>query len=244
MDSIRLYQKLHLSSEIVEDWTVVMKLWVTKNLILITLQKCDTAEQIIRENNLGTLENIYNCQNEEFYYFWQKLKGHISIHGAPVSYIKQRLISMVDAGEQTSDTSRIVGWKEEYPTDAMIIMHLFCSFMDENLSLSRTGDQYPMEQSFPFKHPFTSNHFAAEKKPIAHLDSPVIIQEVKKSQYGLVVRTSNTTPHETLPITEGRKNIYHTLVLYVFCVKKYNNGFVGNHDLNTRQFGFRGLFEA
>ncbi|KAI9591508.1 cytochrome B561, N terminal-domain-containing protein [Syncephalis fuscata] len=115
-------------------------------------------------------------------------------------------------------------WTPEMPSDAQLILHLFCTFLD-----MVTPDN---DVTFPMNVPFSSLHYLAEgTKP----DPNVAIQlkQVKKHppHYCLVV------DNKYWDVYPKRSNLFHTLVLFTFYANTRCAGYLGLLKLSSKAVG-------
>ncbi|KAH6587589.1 hypothetical protein BASA50_011194 [Batrachochytrium salamandrivorans] len=101
---------------------------------------------------------------------------------------------------------------DNFPSDAEIIMHLFCKYLDEKLRILE-----------PHKHQgFSEKYFLpAGAKPSAI--SIYMIREQSKwpAHYQLVVENI------IWDIYPNRNNLFHTLAMFIYCVKVISSGYIG-----------------
>jgi len=102
-------------------------------------------------------------------------------------------------------------WGPHLPTDSQILMHAFCTFLDE-------FDPY-----------FTRQHFrdAAERDTKATLPAKLTIVQTKLPPLAPYYLLSHTEAKQEWRSDPGRSNLFHTLCLFVFYVKKHLKGRIG-----------------
>lgn len=84
--------------------------------------------------------------------------------------------------------------KSSIPSDAQILMHLFCTYMDISLPSSSRDDSNRTIFQREREQPFKNRHFVAGDKP-ATTNVDVAIHEVQADQphYELIMRAKNNT---------------------------------------------------
>ncbi|XP_064632770.1 transmembrane protein 209-like [Lineus longissimus] len=109
-------------------------------------------------------------------------------------------------------------WAEHLPTDAAIVMHAFCTYLDSRL---------PPHPKYPDGKTFTSQHFL--KAP----DKP----NIKKKDNMLIFQSKVNPPHYKCVITDdiwdlqkGRNNMFQAILLFLHHVKK-DHGMLGRVNL-------------
>ncbi|XP_061418721.1 transmembrane protein 209 isoform X3 [Lethenteron reissneri] len=110
-------------------------------------------------------------------------------------------------------------WDADLPTDAMMVMHMLCTYLDSRL---------PPNPRYPDGKTFTSQHFQrSPNKPDA------------SSQQGLYIHQISTNPanyqlvyHGTaLELPKGRNNLFHTILMFLYIVKTKESGMLGRANL-------------
>lgn len=113
-------------------------------------------------------------------------------------------------------------WSQEFPTDAQIVFHLFCTFMDFVL---------PDQQSANGK-PFTGKYVAISETPDLSKSSVILYQRQVHPPHFEVV---SSHPTEVWQVMQGRSNLFQALVLFIYCVKQKLCGYLGQILLSTSQ---------
>ncbi|ELT90600.1 hypothetical protein CAPTEDRAFT_228955 [Capitella teleta] len=106
-------------------------------------------------------------------------------------------------------------WEEHLPSDAYIVMHLLCSYLDSRL---------PPHPKFPDGRTFTAQHFM--KTP----DKP----NASKKDYCCLYQSSTNPPHYKVLIADdvmnprkGRNNMFHAILLFFYRVQLKEHGMLG-----------------
>ncbi|KAL5039723.1 hypothetical protein RTP6_006851 [Batrachochytrium dendrobatidis] len=104
-------------------------------------------------------------------------------------------------------------WNHDvYPSDAEIIMHLFCKYLDEKIMILE-----------PHKYRgFTDKHFLPSGAKPSLLPIYMIREQSKwPAHYQLVVENTIWDLHP------NRNNLFHTLAMFIYCVKVISSGYIG-----------------
>jgi len=99
-------------------------------------------------------------------------------------------------------------WTTEFLTDSQIVLHLFCTFMDNAM---------PDQQTFNGK-PFTNRHLVITPGTPDSTKTSVIIYQrhIHPPHFEIV----SSQPNETWEVFQGRNNLFHSLMLFIYCVQK------------------------
>jgi len=110
-------------------------------------------------------------------------------------------------------------WAEHLPTDAAIVMHLLCTYMDSRL---------PPHPKYPDGKTFSSQHFL--RSP----DKP----DLKREENLILYQSKVNPPHfkviigdDTWDLEKGRSNMFHAILLFFHHVNSKENGMLGRVNL-------------
>ncbi|XP_064604639.1 transmembrane protein 209-like [Liolophura sinensis] len=110
-------------------------------------------------------------------------------------------------------------WGEHLPTDAALIAHLFCTYLDSLL---------PADPKYLDGKTFTSQYFL--KTP----DKP----NLKKADNLLLYQAKINPPHfnvvigeETWTLPKGRNNLFYAILLFLYHIKTKEHGMLGRINL-------------
>lgn len=157
----------------------------------------------------------------------------------PRDYIVDR-IKTLSQGEVLSSFSWNSGgkwgnreWKsDKLPTDAELVMHIFCTFFDEQLMLDN-----PTLQN---TRPFTERHHISEVSgPAKDLDSlgSIILRRVSKypPYWNLLIQMDGKK--KTWEVSQGHYNMFDTMLLFLYYVKRYQSGYLRSLNLSGKSIG-------
>lgn len=111
-------------------------------------------------------------------------------------------------------------WGEHLPTDAGLVMHMLCCYLDSRL---------PAEIKYPDGKTFTSQYFLkTPEKP-----------NFKDKKYNLLIYQSSINPphfqvvvkNNIYNLPKGRNNLFHAILFFLYHVKKDENGMLGRVNL-------------
>lgn len=109
-------------------------------------------------------------------------------------------------------------WGEHLPTDAQIVCHMFCTYMDSRL---------PPDLTCPDMKTFTSQHFL--KMPATpHLDKGNIQlyqSSVNPPHFQVVIKD------KIYNLPKGRNNLFHAILFFLHHIKHKENGMLGQVSL-------------
>ncbi|KAL1915930.1 uncharacterized protein VTP21DRAFT_6318 [Calcarisporiella thermophila] len=122
-------------------------------------------------------------------------------------------------------------WTPDQPTDAHLLMHLFCSFMD--LATPGEGD------SIFGSYPFTAKYFV----PVEGKPDPSRTIQIKQ--------LTKTPPHFYVVFENAiwdaysrSDNLFHSLVLFVYLVRESSAGYLGLLNLGCKEVDILSVLEA
>lgn len=122
-------------------------------------------------------------------------------------------------------------WSEHLPTDAALVMHMFCCYLDARL---------PVQPKYTDGKPFTSQHFV--KTP----DKPCTDRKENLQIY----QSSINPPHfqvvigsETHNLCKGRNNMFQAILLFLYHVKVKEGGMLGRINLGLSGLNILWIFD-
>ncbi|PIA18444.1 hypothetical protein COEREDRAFT_91290 [Coemansia reversa NRRL 1564] len=143
-------------------------------------------------------------------------------------YIVQRVNTLAQSGALPAYLFDNGGWATgteqmwnatEHPSDALLLFHLFCTFMDQTM---------PPVQNV--RHPFTDRFvLQADFKPNTNLPVQIIQVARKRPHFCLVVKGA------FYDIAAGRNNLFITLVLFMLEIQRECAGYLGLTNLGGKQ---------
>ncbi|KAJ1961693.1 hypothetical protein GGI12_003101 [Dipsacomyces acuminosporus] len=105
-----------------------------------------------------------------------------------------------------------------HPTDAQLLFHLFCVFMDQTMP--------PVQNT---RHPFTDRYvLQLDRKPDNNLPVQIVQVARKRPHFCLIVKGS------FYDVTANRNNLFITLILFVLEIQKECAGYLGLTNLGGK----------
>ncbi|XP_005094161.1 transmembrane protein 209 [Aplysia californica] len=122
-------------------------------------------------------------------------------------------------------------WSEHLPTDAALVMHMFCCYLDARL---------PVQPKHSDGKPFTSQHFI--KTP----DKP----NADKKETLQIYQSSINPPHfqvvigsETHNLCKGRNNMFQAILLLLYHIRVKESGMLGRINLGMSGLNMLWIFD-
>ncbi|KAI9479059.1 hypothetical protein LPJ78_003166 [Coemansia sp. RSA 989] len=138
------------------------------------------------------------------------------------SYVVDRVATLAQSGALPAYVFDAGGssWNaSKHPTDAQLLFHLFCTFMDQSMP--------PVQNT---RRPFTDRFvLQAENRPNSNLPVQIIQVSRKKPHFCLVVKGA------FYDVAAGHNNLFATLVLFVLEVQRECAGYLGLTNLGGKQ---------
>jgi len=154
----------------------------------------------------------------------RKLERYMAVLGCTSrAYLLERINQLAKGGALSSyrwEKTRRKGTTDdsgELPTDAQILVHLFCTFMD----LTLVPDGTPA--------PFSSRHYVVFPDKISNVtDFEVVIHQahIHPPHFEIVCHQENGNVL-VWPCHHGRNNLFVAISLFVYYVKTEMNGYIG-----------------
>ena len=111
-------------------------------------------------------------------------------------------------------------WDSSFPTDAQILMHLFCTYMDSMI---------PPTLSIADTHPFTSRFFSSAPQRIEDIQGIIALfqTQILPPNFSLFIKDKGL-----LSVPKGRRNLFHCIVAFLhYCYHK-ESGMLGQVNLS------------
>ena len=229
-------QDLDIWTENLRKWisqTVLCKLVKEMDEINVSLQKMGSSELQIGLISLGSLRQVSTSKAE-----------HVPTLAAvlpylELSYNQEYLVKRIKELGQDScmgayrwksgSDYRGRRWDQDLPTDAQIVMHVFCTYMDSRL---------PTDARFQDGRTFTGLYF------LKNLDKP----ESRKRDLA-IHRFRQNPPHfkvisgdEVHDVGQGRNNLFHSIILFLLMVKRKQHGMLGRVNLGPSGVNILAIF--
>ncbi|KAL3852622.1 hypothetical protein ACJMK2_016240 [Sinanodonta woodiana] len=123
-------------------------------------------------------------------------------------------------------------WGEHLPTDAALVMHLFCTYLDSRL---------PAQPKYPDGKTFTNQYFM--KTP----DKP----NLEKKDNFLIYQSSINPPHfqviiknNVFSLPKGRNNMFQAMLLFLYHIQTREHGMLGRVSLGMSGVNILNIFDS
>lgn len=147
-------------------------------------------------------------------------------------YSRIKELSTGSISAYTWDKGGLYGkaWSNHLPTDAAMVMHMFCCYLDARL---------PAHPRHPGGQPFTDHHFGkTPDKPSTDKDSLQIFQtSINPPHFQLVIGG------ETLSLSKGRNNMFQAILLFLYHIKVKESGMLGRINLGMSGLNILWIFD-
>lgn len=254
-----LYHRLGIDSHI-GRWTEKMRMWIaTKILQPLVLwiemiehqtgvplweQQLATVGQIFQVTTGGLwttapnpMSSVPGSVQEQLMKERMRLEKYLNLMGcASREYLVKRIKALAsgsyisafvwDGGGEWKNQK----WTTELPTDSQIIIHLFCTYMDELLS----NDNSMFSQDL-----FTRYHYVRypANPDKVHSNAKIYQSQIHPPHFNVIVGK------ETWHILRGRNNLFQALVLFLWYIKENWKGFLHQTYLGTPSIGLLSIFD-
>eukprot|EP01135_Chromosphaera_perkinsii_P007628 Nk52_evm84s914 gene=Nk52_evmTU84s914 len=141
-------------------------------------------------------------------------------------YVYRRILELAETtclpGYRWNGGGKFKGkeWNSDLPTDFQIVIHLFTTYMDLLLPEDTRGLK---------GRPFSSLHYVVspDSAETGKIDAEVVIfqSEIYPPKVKIV------TKEESWEILQGRNNLFHAIILFLFYVKKRMSGHIGHRPI-------------
>ncbi|KAK8728682.1 hypothetical protein OTU49_009089, partial [Cherax quadricarinatus] len=228
----KIWRKRNVTPEQLFQFTENLRIWMSTNLLVPLVQDIDSTNKALRaaapEIQIGcvgvdklkkTAQNISGLkQLADVVPFLD-----VTIHQ---DYLVHRLRELSAGGAISayrwnggSSTFNGKPWKEEYPTDTAILLHLFAMYMDRQL---------PPDIQQPEGRMFSSTHvIKAPEKPVKPTTRPLLyFSQINPPHVKVVL-----PPDEECEVGSGRNNFTHALLLFVHHVTHQQHSRIANINL-------------
>ncbi|KAL4221292.1 hypothetical protein ACF0H5_019555 [Mactra antiquata] len=122
-------------------------------------------------------------------------------------------------------------WEESLPSDAALVMHMFCTYLDSRL---------PADLKYPDGKTFTSQHFLkTPEKPELDKNNLLLHQtSINPPHFQVVIRDT------IYSLPKGRNNMFHAILFLLYHVKHSRNGMLGRVNLGMSGVNLLSVLES
>uniref|UniRef100_A0A2C9LDM6 Transmembrane protein 209 n=1 Tax=Biomphalaria glabrata TaxID=6526 RepID=A0A2C9LDM6_BIOGL len=215
------------------SFTIVTRLNTEIDEINAALQKIGCEDSLIGEVGVATLKQLALTKGT----YVPTLNSVVSyLDFTPnQEYLRTRIrdLSTGSMSAYTWDRGGNYGkpWNEHLTTDAALVMHLFCCYMDSRL---------PAQPRYPDGKSFTAQHFVKtpDKPSLDRKDNLQIYQSCINPPHFQVVIGS-----QIYNLSKGRNNMFQAILLFLYHIKVKESGMLGRVNLGMSGLNMLWIFD-
>ncbi|KJE90196.1 hypothetical protein CAOG_01539 [Capsaspora owczarzaki ATCC 30864] len=208
-----------------DAWTERCRVWLSTHVLNDLVTSMNRVDQTMKASNLPNL--MTHVPVQAYIQSQQQTLQQLALQNPPLltQIHKRQMLErffVFDGNYRWNSGGKFKGkeWHPDLPTDAQIVMHLFCTFLDFIL---------PADALVPKGKHFTARYFQLQ------LDS----SEPPKHDV-VIAQTNIHPPHfkiismdERWEIFQGRNNLFHAIILFLYFIKTRRHGFVGPMHIDS-----------
>lgn len=239
-----MWASLGVSMDTLDAWTENLRYWLSQTIVLKLVKEIDhvnkdlarlgSEDQQIGEVGVSLLRTIAISKGQ----FVPSLNAIIPYLEITINqdYLVHRLRElakdgcMADFNWKGGSEFRGKAWDEHLPTDAAIVMHLLCTYMDSRM---------PVNPKYPDGKSFTAQHF---------MKTPAKPNFAVKKDNLCLYQTKESPPHfkviigsDIWDVSKGRSNMFHAVLRFLHHVKVNQNGMLGHVHLGLSGINILGV---
>jgi len=231
-DYDKILNLLNVGKADIERWTENLRKWIAETIV----------EKLVAE--IGTVNNVLvqnGCSEYTIGSVSLSVLRHVAITKSQLvptlhsvipyldvcsnqEYLVKRLEDLATGGclrlykWDSGGTYKGKRWDQELPTDAHIISHLFCTYMDIHLPSNPR-----------YQHGFSELHFLKPPNKPSDRKCDICILQTRSQPPHFKVIDSNDV-HDTPP---GRHNLFVTISIFLFLIKTKKHGMLERVNLGA-----------
>ncbi|GFO15472.1 transmembrane protein 209-like [Plakobranchus ocellatus] len=215
------------------SFTIISRLNAEIEEVNSTLQKIGCEDTQIGEVGVSTLKQLALTKGN-FVPTLNALVPYLD-HTANQEYLRKRIrdLSTGSISAFTWDKGGDYGktWASHLPTDASLVMHLFCCYLDSRL---------PAEPKYPDGTSFTAQHFlkTPDKPNLERKENIIIYQSNINPPHFQVVIGS-----QTYNLSQGRNNMFQAILLFLYHIRVKESGMLGRVNLGMSGLNMLWIFD-
>ncbi|XP_063934813.1 transmembrane protein 209-like [Zophobas morio] len=230
-------------------WTTNMRTWLSRKILRNLLARIKSLDAYFEQLGYAAFKcGVLSEQNRQLLqryaqdkHCFERLQVQryldIKEHPLCADYVVQRIAELanhsVALGSYCWDASGLLHkgrpLRDSLPSDPELLFHLFCTFMDIVTPSKPSSTQ-----------PFSSEYVSSGPIPSEDCTKDVCICRVRLApavHYRVAVRRNMSGGRDELwslwEVAEGKKNLFHVLVLFVYFVQTRMSGQLGGLKLAT-----------
>ena len=230
----KVWSQLGIKRNELELWTENCKLWLSMTILHKIIKEIDRYNKILvdigsPEHQIGLISMSVLRQlainRQDQLSNLPLLIPYLSLHPNH-DYLVNRIRELARGSDislyrwNSGGTYKSKKWDSSFPTDAQILIHLFCTYMDSMI---------PPTLSIADTHPFTSRFFSSAPQRFEDTQGAIAIYQTQilPPNFSLLIKDKGL-----LSVPKGRLNLFHSLVAFLhYCYYK-ESGMLGQVNLS------------
>ncbi|KAK4884245.1 hypothetical protein RN001_000516 [Aquatica leii] len=230
---VEMWRHLHVSSNVLTEWNANIRMWLSQTILERLCKQFDQIDGDLQKQGYTDVQIGYvglehlrkTSQMAPVLQYIPSLS--ILIPFLEISsnqeYLVKRIKELGKGGCMSNfkwnSGANFNGkeWNNSLPTDSEIIMHLFATYMD---------NQLPLVPNRPDMKPFSDSHYIKLKQEIPSSTKIAIQQCSEKPPHFCVV-----VGNEVFQMVQGYNNLFHTLLFFLYQVNEKEYGMLGGINL-------------
>lgn len=228
-----MLNKLRIDEMKMNQWIENIRKWISLTILSRLVEQIDKINEILKK--MGSFDSLIGEAG------LPAIKQTASLKKSQISslenvlpfiemsanqqYLIKRIRELSKGGSigafkwNSGEAHNFKPWNEELLTDSAIVMHCFCTYMDSRL---------PSNPNSTEGKSFTNQYFKSISGEVPK--SPLYVSQVKVSPPHYKIFTEEDGIWE-LPI--GRNNLFHAILVFLYCVKNKYFGRLGRINLGS-----------
>ncbi|KAK4293237.1 hypothetical protein Pmani_034049 [Petrolisthes manimaculis] len=229
----KIWRKRDVTPQQLFQFTENLRIWLSSNMLVPLVGDIDTTNKALRAaapeiqiGSVGVDKLKKTAQHISGLKQLADVVGFLDLT-AHQDYLVHRLRELAVGGAMSafrwdsgSHTFSGGPWKEDYPTDSAILLHLFAMYMDRQL---------PPDIQQPEGRRFSSTNVikVPEKPPKPTLRPLLYLTQVNPPHVKVIL-----PPDEECEVGSGRNNLFHTLLLFIHHITHHQHSRIGSINLD------------
>ena len=231
----KVWSQLGIKRNELEIWTENCKKWISMTILHNIIDEIDRYNKILvdlgsPEYQIGiismpTLRQLAINRQDQLSNL-PLLIPYLSLHPNH-DYLVNRIRELSTRGVNLSMYRWNSGgfykdkkWDNSLPTDAQIIIHLFCTYMDSKI---------PPSMTIADTQPFTTRFFSSAPQKFEEIQGKIAIYQAQilPPNFSVMIRDKGL-----LKVPKGRVNLFHTIVAFLHYCYHREGGMLGQVNLS------------
>lgn len=232
-DGDLVWARIGMKRDDLDRWTENCRKWLAQTVLGPLAQEVDTinstlckigcGEFQIGVSSTGTLKELARTKIQHVPTLKMVL-SYLEV-SSKQEYIVQRIKELAKGScisayrWNSGGTWKGRDWDQDLPSDAQMVMHVLCTYLDSHMPNPR----------FPDGRTFSLQYF------IKHPDKP----DLKKTDVHMCIYQASIDPPHfkiltkegTIEVPKGRNNLFHAIVVFLHYIKTHENSMLGQINL-------------